>query len=90
MMKTAKEITSKTPAEVEVEKILNRFFPDVASRPTGFEPQNTDHLDFPEIFVGSLRDAVAQAFAAGRDFEGRRRDKRAERDAKADAKAGAR
>lgn len=73
-------ITTKTPAQAEVEKILERYFPDIAHRDTGFEPQNSDALDFPDVFIGSLAEAVAAAFAAGRDFEGRRRDKRAQRD----------
>lgn len=66
----------KTPAEAQVEKILKQLFPSIET----FEPRGRDHLDFPEVYVEDLKRAVAMAFAAGRDFEGVRRDRRAARD----------
>ena len=73
-------ITTKTPVDAQVEKILAKYFPSVET----FEPRNMDSLDFHEVFVADLKRAVAEAFAAGRDFEGTRRDKREERDARAE------
>jgi hypothetical protein len=67
---------AKTPTEAEIRKILSRHFPAV-----GFETDETAEVD-----AIAIRNAVAQAFAAGRDFEGRLRDRRAERDAKAGAR----
>lgn len=77
----------QTPAEAEVEKILSRFFPGETFDPNA-EPWLNGSEDQAEALA--IYNAVSAAFAAGRDFEGRRRDKRAERDAKADAKACAR
>lgn len=66
----------KTPAEAAIRKILSQHFPAV-----GFETDEAAEVDAIAIY-----NAVAQAFAAGRDFEGRLRDRRAERDEKAGAR----
>lgn len=70
--------TKTTPAEQQVEKLLKRFFSEIET----FEERGRDSLDFKEVNVATLKSAMAEAFAAGRDFEGVRRDRRAERDEK--------
>ena len=65
----AMPITTTTPVDAKLEAIFATYFPDGAHH--AIEP--------------SIRNAISAAFAAGRDFEGTRRDRRAERDAKADA-----
>lgn len=83
-MKTTKEfkpITTTTPVDAEIGKILAQHFPSV-----NFGNEDAE----AEVDIIAIKNAIAQAFAAGRDFEGTRRDRRAQRDEKADAKAGAR
>ncbi|MCC6178778.1 MAG: hypothetical protein WAZ94_15070 [Phycisphaerales bacterium] len=70
---------TQTPAEQQISKILAQHFPGIET----FEAQGLDSLDVHEVDVVALKNAVATAFAAGRDFEGRLRDRRAERDEKA-------
>lgn len=66
----AMPITTTTPVDAILAKVLAQHFPD-----------GLHHRLEPEV-----KAALAAAFAAGRDFEGTRRDRRAERDEKADAK----
>lgn len=67
-------ITTTTPVDAEVAAIFARYFPDAAWG-----------LGAHSEIDGAIKDAISAAFAAGRDFEGTRRDRRAQRDAKADA-----
>jgi len=66
------------PTEREVAKLLKRFFSEIET----FEERGLDSLDFKEVNVATIKDAIGAAFAAGRDFEGLRRDRRDERDAR--------
>lgn len=61
----AMPITTTTPVDAQIEKILAKYFPSIEI----FEPRDMDSLDFHEVFVADLKRAVAEAFAAGRDFE---------------------
>ena len=66
-------ITTVTPVDAEIGKILAKYFPSVET----FEARNMDSLDWHEVFVADLKHAVAEAFAAGRDFETRKIAKKA-------------
>jgi len=66
-------ITTTTPVDAKIEKILAKYFPSIET----FEPRNMDSLDFHEVFVADLKRAVAEAFAAGRDFEALKISKKA-------------
>ena len=58
---TAKTRPAKTPSEALLLEIAAKHFPSIET----LETRNSDSLDFRDVAVWSIRDALAAAFAAG-------------------------
>ena len=60
---------AKTPADKRIAQVLTATFPWIEV----WETRGLDSLDVHAVDVESLRDLAAAAFAAGRDFETKRK-----------------
>lgn len=59
--KAAKNPAARGPSEALLLEIATRHFPNIET----LETRNSDGLDFHDVAIWSIRDALAAAFAAG-------------------------